>query len=170
VSPEAARLGTGAGLVLAAFALLAACAAAGPGDTGDVEHPFETLLAEAHSGLTEPRREVVRDEAGWARLWADIHTGVTPAPARPPVDFGRHMLIAVASGTRPSGGFAIKVRSVATRGGKLEVVVLETCPAPDAMVTMELTQPVEVVRVPRLTQPAAFQEARAGPCLSSPAP
>jgi hypothetical protein len=164
VSAEAARLGAAAGLALAASALLAACAAAGPGDPRDIEHPFETLLAEAHSGLAEPRREVVRDEAGWARLWADIHAGVTPAPPLPPVDFGRHMLVAVASGTRPSGGFAIRVRSVATRGGKLEVVVLETCPAPDAMVTLELTQPVEVVRVPRLEQPAAFQEARAGPC------
>ncbi|HSD29532.1 MAG TPA: protease complex subunit PrcB family protein [Vicinamibacteria bacterium] len=164
MSPEAARLGAGAGLLLAASALLAACAAAGPRDTGDVEHPFEALLAEAHSGLAEPRREVVRDEAGWARMWAEIHAGVTPAPPRPAVDFGRHMLVVVASGTRPSGGFAIKVRSVATRGGKVEVVVLETCPAPDAMVTMELTQPVEVVRVPMLTQPVAFQEARAGSC------
>lgn len=164
MSPEATRFGAGAGLVLAVSALLAACAAAGPGDAVDTEHPFETLLAEAHSGLGEPRREVVRDEAGWARLWADIHAGVTPAPPLPTVDFGRHMLIAVASGTRPSGGFAIKVRSVATRGGKLEVVVLETCPAPDAMVTMELTRPVEVVSVPRLKEPATFQEARAGPC------
>ncbi len=164
MSPEAARLGTGAGLVLAASALLAACAAAGPGDAVRAEHPFETLLAEPHSGLAEPRREVVRDEAGWARLWTDIHAGVTPVPPLPEVDFGRHMLIAVASGTRPSGGFAIKVRSVATRGGKLEVVVVETCPAPDAMVTMELSQPVEVVRVPRLTEPVAFQEARVGPC------
>jgi hypothetical protein len=164
VSPEAARLGTGAGLGLVASALLAACAAAGPGDAGDAEHPFETLLAETHSGLAERRREVVRDEVGWTRLWADIHAGVTPAPPLPPVDFGRHMLIAVASGTRPSGGFTIKVRSVATRGGKLEVAVLETCPAPVAMVTMELTQPVEVVRVPRLTQPATFHEARAGSC------
>ncbi len=164
MSPEAARVGTSGGLVLAASALLAACAAAGPGDAGDTEHPFATLLAESHSGLAERRREVVRDEASWARLWADIHAGVTPAPPLPPVDFGRHMLIAVASGTRPSGGFTIKVRRVATRGGKLDVVVLETCPAPDAMVAMELTQPVEVVRIPALPQPASFQEARAGPC------
>ena len=150
--------------MLAASTLLTACAAAGPGDAGDTEHPFEILLAEANSGLAERRREVVRDEAGWARLWADIHEGVTPAPPLPRVDFGLHMLIAVASGTRPSGGFAINVRSVATRGGNLEVAVHETCPAPGAMVTMGLTQPVEVVRVPRLTQPATFQEARAGSC------
>ena len=159
-----ARLGTMAALALAASALLAACAGGGPGDAGDAENPFETLLSEVHSGLAEPRREVIRDGGGWARLWADIHAGVTPVPPLPAVDFERHMLIAVASGTHPSGGFTIKVRSVATRAGKLEVVVLETCPSADAMVSTELTRPVEVVRVAKLAQPVAFQEARAGPC------
>ena len=74
------------------------------------------------------------------------------------------MLVVVASGTRPSGGFAIKVQGVATRGARLEVAVLETCPAPGAMVSMELTQPVEVVRVPRLAQTATFRETRASSC------
>jgi hypothetical protein len=74
------------------------------------------------------------------------------------------MLIAVASGTRVSGGFTIKVRRVASHDGKLDVQVLETCPAPGVMTTTELTQPVEVVRAPRLAEPVAFQEARAGAC------
>lgn len=129
-----------------------------------MEHRFETILAEAHSGLAERRRELIRDETGWARLWAEIHAGVTPGPPLPPVDFARHMLIAVASGTRPSGGFSIKVRSVATRGERLEIAVVESCPAPGAMVSMSLTQPVEVVRAPRLTQAPTFQETRAASC------
>jgi hypothetical protein len=154
------------GLGLAASAVLAACAAAGPSGAGEatVEHAFETILAEAHSGLAERRRELIRDEASWARLWAEIHAGVTPAPPLPPVDFAREMLIAVASGTRPSGGFSIKVRSIATRGERLEVAVVESCPAPGAMVSMSLTQPVEVVRAPRLTQAPRFQETRAAAC------
>jgi hypothetical protein len=110
------------------------------------------------------RREVIRDEASWARLWGEIHAGVTPGPPLPPVDFAHHMLIAVASGTRPSGGFSIKVRSVATRGETLEVSVLESCPAQGAMVSMALTRPVEVVRVARLAQAPTFQEARTSSC------
>jgi hypothetical protein len=74
------------------------------------------------------------------------------------------MLVVLASGTRPSGGFAIRVQGVATRGARLEISVLETCPAPGAMVTMELTQPVQVVRVPRLAQAATFRETRAASC------
>jgi len=164
VSPETARHATVAGLALAASALLAACTAAGPGEPADAEHPFETVLAEAHSGLAEQRREVVRDEAAWVRLWAEIQAGVDPQPPRPPVDFTRDMLIAVATGTRPSGGFSIKVRRVATRGETLEVAVLETCPAPGAMVSMGLSQPVEVVRAARLTQPLTFRDERAASC------
>jgi hypothetical protein len=74
------------------------------------------------------------------------------------------MLIAVATGTRPSGGFSIKVRRVATRGETLEVAVLETCPALGAMVSMGLSQPVEVVRAPRLAQPPTFRDERAASC------
>jgi hypothetical protein len=104
---------------------------------------------------------VVRDEAAWARLWGEIHAVVDPQPPRPSIDFARHMLVAVAAGTRPTGGFSIEVRRVATRADTLEVTVLETCPAPGAVVTQGLSQPVEVVRVPRLPPPATFREGRA---------
>jgi hypothetical protein len=154
------------GLALAGATLLAACAAAGPSDGADdpLEHSFETILAAAHSGVTERRREVIRDEASWARLWAEIHAGFTPAPPLPSVDFGQHMLIAVALGTRPSGGFGVKVRGVTSRGERLEVAVLESCPAAGAMVTQSLTQPVEVVQAPRLAQTPSFRDTRAASC------
>jgi hypothetical protein len=155
-----------AGLALAAAALGAACAAGGPtqgGGPGE-EVPFETILDETSSGLHDLRREVIRDEAGWVRLWEQIHEGVSPRPPRPPVDFSLHMLIVVATGERRSGGFAIAVRSVAMRGDRLEVGVFETCPAPGDRVTQALTQPVEVVRLMKLTQKAAFLETKASSC------
>jgi hypothetical protein len=69
-----------------------------------------------------------------------------------------------ALGTRPTGGFGVKVRSVSTQGDRLEVVVLETCPPQGAMVTAALTQPVEVVRVARLSQTPTFKEQRDSSC------
>jgi hypothetical protein len=145
---------------------LVACAAGGPGeDGGNPEQvPFETILDETFSGLQEARREVVRDEAAWIRLWAQIHENVTPPPPLPPVDFSRDMLIAAATGTRPTGGFDIKILSVVLGGEKLEVAVHETCPAPGAAVIQALSQPVEVVRLQRLPQAPTFQETRSGSC------
>jgi hypothetical protein len=126
------------------------------------DQPFETLLAASRSGLDQRRRELVRDEAGWARVWAEIHG--RDAPALPPVDFSRHMLIVVASGTRPSGGYAIRVRAVALRAERLEVAVVESCPPRGAIATLALTQPVAVVQVPRLPQQARFEETREAAC------
>jgi hypothetical protein len=146
-------------------ATLVACATGGSsGGAAPAEIPFETVLDEASSGLHEARREAVRDEEAWARLWADTHESVTPQPPLPPVDFSRDMLIAVATGTRPTGGFDIKIRGVALRGERLEVVVHETCPAPGAAVTLALTQPVEIVRLELLPQAPTFQETRSGSC------
>lgn len=153
-----------AGLMLSALALLSCTTGPSGGEGADSPLAFETVVAASHSGIGEKRRELVRDPAGWTRLWAEIHAGQTPAEAAPAVDFSRHMLIAVALGTRPSGGFAVTVRTVATRGDRLEVAVLETCPPPGAMVTTTLTQPVEVVRVPRLSQTPTFKEERETSC------
>jgi hypothetical protein len=149
----------------AALAMLA-CASGGPsGSEGTgAEQPFESVVSEFNSGIAEKRREVVRDQESWARLWAEIHRGQDPAGQPPAVDFSRSMLIVAALGTRPTGGFAVKVRGVATRGDRLEVVVLESCPAQGAMVATALTQPVEVVRVARLSQTPTFKEQRETSC------
>jgi hypothetical protein len=158
------RAGAVATLALLAVTGLAAGAAAAATTAAETPTPFETVLAEAHSGLEEERREVIRDEASWVRVWGEIHAGVAPLPTPPPVDFTSHMLILVASGTRPSGGFAIKVQSVTPRGQSLEVVVHETCPAKGARVSMALSQPVEVVRLPKRTLALSFKETRSSSC------
>lgn len=163
MSPEATAPGLVAAFVVAACATVAAGAAAGPGDGSDVV-PLERVLAGSHSGLAGKRREVVRDAAGWTRLWAEIHAGADAAPPLPAVDFSRHMLIAVATGTRRSGGFAVQVRGAATRGEALIVEVHETCPEPGALVSLSLTHPFEVVRAPRSTQAVRFRESRSPSC------
>ena len=163
MSPEI-PVGTVAGLAVPAIVLLAACAAAGPGPGGGSAQDFQTLLAEARSGLAEPRREVVRDQAGWSRLWADIHAGAEPDPPLPVIDFADQMLIVVASGTRPSGGNSIGVTRVERLGDRLDVEVLETCPAAGARVSMALVQPVEVIRLARSELPTRFRDRRDSSC------
>lgn len=153
-----------AGLMLSALALLACTSGPSGSDGSGSAQAFATVVTAFHSGISEKRREVVRDQAGWTRLWAEIHAGRTSAEAAPTVDFSRHMLIVVALGTRPTGGFAVKVRGVETRGDRLEVAVLESCPPPGAMVIAALTQPVEVVRVPWLDQQPTFKEQREPSC------
>ena len=161
---DAARWASVAGLVLAACAFAAGCASAGPSGGSDAEQRVQSVISETQSGLATARREVIRDQASWARLWSEIHANLAPAPGLPAVDFAREMLIAVATGMRPSGGFSIEVTRVATRGDRLEIAVLERCPDADAIVTQALTRPVAVVRVARLAQTPTFNDARTGAC------
>ncbi len=152
-------------LALAAAALVAAGSGGCPADgEPSAELAFERILDESASGLTQPLREVIRDEERWARLWEQVYAGVTPVPPRPTVDFSRRMLIAVATGTRPTGGFDVAIRTVTLRDAALEVEIFESCPPPGASVITALTQPVEVVLLDKVSQPATFRETKAPSC------
>jgi len=70
---------------------------------------------------------------------------------RPAVDFTKGMVVAVAAGQRPSGGYEIQVHRVAQQAGELTVEVLETVPGPNCMTSASLTQPVDVVVLPAVS-------------------
>lgn len=116
------------------------------------------LVAASHSGLREARRSVITDEPGWTSLWATIYADVTPAPPRPAVDLARQVVIVVALGQRPTGGYAIHIDSVRSGAGGREVFVTTTAPAPTCMTTQEFTQPVHVVAAPLAAGSTRFLE------------
>ena len=153
-------------LTAAAFLFVAACGAERSVDGQEARSPtaFERVLYETYSGVDEALSEVVHDEGTWVELWDQSHRRVSPKPPPPPVDFSHDMLIAVATGTRRSGGFGIAVRSVAVHEHRLEVEVLETCPASGAMVSLALTQPVEVVRLEKLPHTPLFRHIKSPSC------
>jgi hypothetical protein len=66
------------------------------------------------------------------------------------VDFANELVIAVASGQQRTGGFTIAVDRVTQKESELTVQVVETSPDPNCMTTSELTQPVDVVAIPRV--------------------
>jgi hypothetical protein len=98
------------------------------------------------TGVGEARRLIIRDANAWADFWSELGVGDRPA-----VDFTRDMVVAVAAGQRPTGGYEIAVDRVRQANGELTVEVLETTPGPNCMTTASLTQPVDVVVVPALT-------------------
>jgi PrcB C-terminal len=95
------------------------------------------------TGIGEARRLVIRDANAWADFWSELGVGERPA-----VDFSRDVVVAVAAGQRPSGGYEIAVDRVGQSDGVLTVEVVETTPGPNCMTTGSLTQPVDVVVVP----------------------
>lgn len=95
------------------------------------------------TGIGESRRLVIRDANAWAQFWSELGVG-----ERPSVDFNHDVVVAVAAGQRPTGGYEIAIDRVNQSDGQLTVEVVERTPGPNCMTTASLTQPVDVVVVP----------------------
>ena len=112
-----------------------------------------------HTGIEERRRLVIQDANAWAQFWSELGVG-----ERPEVDFSRELVIAVASGQQPTGGFSIAVEQVSQKQGELTIRVVETGPGRNCVTTSELTQPVEVVAVPQAEPRSwSFTEGKTAP-------
>ena len=113
------------------------------------------------SGITAPRRETIRDEAAWRAAWAEIwaRTGPTPPPL-PTIDFTRDMIVLAALGQRNSGGYSITVDSASRATSGIVVWVTKLTPG-NCGTLAALTQPVDVVSMPKVAGTAEFREREA---------
>ena len=97
----------------------------------------------SRTGIGESRRLVIRDANAWADFWSELGVGERPA-----VDFTKAVVVAVAAGQRPSGGYEIAVNRVGQAERELTIEVLETSPGPNCITSSAPTQPADVVVVP----------------------
>lgn len=106
-----------------------------------------------NSGVRAERMSVIRDADALARVWSEAgERGDTPT-----VDFEASMVVAVFMGERRTGGHRVRVESVRQSGEQLIVSVNMEAPGPNCMTTQALTQPYQIVRLPRLEGEVAFQ-------------
>jgi hypothetical protein len=110
--------------------------------------PFRTLDGSAHG---EPEQDVfvARTAEEWAALWRTLTSRcVSPRPPVPEVDWAAEMVLVVALGMRPTGGYDLRIEEV--RGGPegIEVYARESRPGSSCFVTQALTYPVHAVALP----------------------
>jgi len=102
-------------------------------------------------------REVVRDPAAWAELWANLREGSALSETPPAVDFSRDMVIVAAMETQ-SCVSRVTIRSATSpiaSGGELVIDILEAPPAPNCIcITSE--RPIHIVRLRKVEAPARF--------------
>ncbi len=157
----------------AAAVVLGACAAGSSGRFVDVDdrtdgdvvayqapsRPGESITLRrigtyTSTGLGEPRRLVIRTDAEWRDFWSDLGGGALPA-----VDFSRDMVIGVASGTRRTTGYGIRVDAVhVDDDGTLVIDVVETAPGANCFNAQQVTRPADVIVVPRAERGWTFRE------------
>ncbi|HEV7365814.1 MAG TPA: protease complex subunit PrcB family protein [Gemmatimonadales bacterium] len=113
------------------------------------------LYHDSNSQVPHSVREVVKDSARWIETWPFIRGyGLAKLPS---VDFVKQVVVIVALGSRGGTGYDITVDSTAVTPAQQLLFVRITdndlCPS-GAM----LTQPLDVVRVPRTDLPIRFVE------------
>jgi len=111
------------------------------------------LLHGSYSHATSAMRAVVADAQTWAATWAELTGGLQP----PSVDFTNDVVLVAALGQRFSGGFDIRIDSLAFHGGTVAYVTT-IAPGPTCFTTAVLTSPLEVVRLPQPLEPITFQD------------
>lgn len=110
----------------------------------DVAH--RALARGYYCGVRERRDAVVERADEWRALWERV---LGPGERPPDVDFATERVLACFMGERSTGGHAISVTRAREEDGVVVVDVLLRSPSSDAMVTMALTAPYEIVAIPR---------------------
>jgi hypothetical protein len=107
--------------------------------------PIRSLDKGAMSQIDGARQAVVRSDSEWSMLWSQ-HAGDR---AKPAIDFGKEMVVAVFLGTRPTPGFSVEIVGAREEGGAFVVSYRETRPQPGSVAAQVLTSPYHLVAVPK---------------------
>jgi hypothetical protein len=97
------------------------------------------------SSVDEPLEVVVRTQREWESLWQRLGSG----EPRPPMDFGKKMIVGVFLGSRPTAGYRVDIVEVASQGDAVVVRYTERKPAPGRMVAQIVTAPFHLVSCDR---------------------
>lgn len=113
----------------------------------------------SYSAIVEPLQAVIKEGDSWKQMWDKIHCKViSPVPPLPEIDFSREMLVVVGLGARSSGGYGIVIHSAFEKDGKLAIIVRKLKPGKNCFTTQALTQPVDIVRLPKTDKQVEFRE------------
>ena len=156
-------------LVPALLAALAACKAPSgitplteiPAGAVNIDWNDAGAVRVAHayfSGFKAPVRTVVDNDADWRRIWSMYTANVGSPPPVPAIDVSRYEVLVAALGERNSGGYDIAISRIASSNDFLYAEITSTRPGPRCGTIAALTQPVDLVRIPRQHPPVMFIE------------
>ena len=109
------------------------------------------------SGNIPKQNKVVNSEKDWLAFLEEVHAPEYMVnQLKGKVDFSKNTIIVVVDSRRNTGGFSIEIVKVSNKKGKLIVNIEGKGPKPTDMVTMALTQPIHLVRIPKTNKEIVF--------------
>ena len=145
------------GFVLIVAMLLSGCNAVQP----SLSLVHQASLNAATDVFPSETTLTIRDQPSWQELWSQMTRNTSPAPPVPTVDFAKDMVLLAATGTRPTGGYAIAITDGTQSSSGITVNVTIRSPGASCIVTQALTSPVDIATTPRSEGNVAFNVKRA---------
>lgn len=121
----------------------------------------ESWLVGTNSAIDYFRTAVITSEGDWRALWREHTANRHPAPAAPPIDFRRQMVVGVFLGQRPSGGYQVEIAEIKTLPDQIAVEYREVRPNPHAGVSLAVTQPFVLRAIEASSLPIHFHQLNA---------
>jgi hypothetical protein len=115
---------------------------------------FERAFGGQVSSILEPKNLVARSPEQWRAAYRPTLLGAELEPRD--FDWEKRMLIAVAIGSRPSGGYAVEIQRVQRKGSRWVVFAKETRPEPGSIQTAMITSPFDCIATPRFDGEVMF--------------
>jgi len=106
------------------------------------------------SGVQIMRQVTVRTAAEWQKLWKEH----SPDEKMPSVDFNSQMVVGIFLGSKPSAGYQVEILNVRPEGHELVVEYAQKQPGRGMMTAQILTEPFDLVAVPKHAGPVRFVE------------
>ncbi|MCA1753563.1 MAG: protease complex subunit PrcB family protein [Spirochaeta sp.] len=144
-------------MVLITGLLLSCASGSAHGESSQRRPAYETVARGSYSGVLTQREVTVESEAALDRLWREIHSGRSPVPETPDIEFETMQIAAVFAGEKPSGGYSIEVTAMQHEDEHLTIYYQEQSPAPGDIVTQALTQPYHIVQFTRTELDVRFR-------------
>lgn len=118
-----------------------------------------TTLEKGTFGNTDIEKQnvVIRNYDDFERLWQELYSGREPVPEMPVIDFESEMVVGAFIGQKPHGGYSVEISEMVL-SEELGVKILTTKPGDNCTVTMAISAPYHLVKVPKVESPVKFYE------------
>jgi len=111
-----------------------------------------------NGGISQRARFVIRDRNEFNNFWQQLFRSTSEKPALPEIDFSREMIVVAAMGQQPSSGYEIIIESACEVDNRFEITVRSTNLLKCGAQLGVITEPVDIVRLPKTVLPVTFRE------------
>jgi hypothetical protein len=119
---------------------------------------LRTLAKGSFSGIAEAKKEVLKDQAAWEKLWTKHTSAMKPGEKLPAVNFEKEVIIVVTMGRQRTGGYAIEILSAKEIDKHFQITIRKTLPKPGSMAIQALTAPFHFAAAPKSDMKPQFME------------